>query len=76
MMMEISGTAEKVKRFFSRYKTAAILLGLGLALLLLSRSWKSVKQENPDTAPQMPDFSLEAEEKRFAAALSRIDGAG
>ncbi len=76
MMIDAPGAAEKVKRFFSRYKAAVILLALGLALVLLARAGKSPAPEQPAEAPREPEFSLAAEEKRFAAALERIDGAG
>ena len=69
-------TVEKIKRFLLRYKAAAILLALGLALVLLSQSGKSAKREQSESEPQAPEFSLEAEEKRIAAALVKIDGAG
>lgn len=49
-----------------------LALGLGLLLLLLPRKQESSEPERQEALA----FSLEAEEKRIAAALSRLDGAG
>lgn len=49
-----------------------LALGLGLLLLILPRKQESSEPERQEALA----FSLEAEEKRIAAALSRLDGAG
>ena len=49
-----------------------LALGLGLLLLLLPRKQASAEPERQEALA----FSLEAEEKRIAAALSKLDGAG
>lgn len=48
----------------------AAAVGVGILLLLLP------KAETTKTEPKQEEFSLEAEEKRIAAVLSRIEGAG
>lgn len=48
----------------------ALLLGV---LLLI---WPKRSKDTPTSEQQSVEFSLEAEEKRIAAALSQIDGAG
>lgn len=49
-----------------------LVLGLGLLLMLLPRKPATAAVEQPEQLA----FSLEAEEKRIAAALSRLEGAG
>lgn len=62
-----------VKKLLKENKLWLILaLGLGLLLMLLPRKREAAEPERQEALA----FSLEAEEKRIAAALSRLDGAG
>ncbi len=68
--LSLARLAEKLKS----KKLIAGLLILGALLLLLAPS--GGKKEEAKTPEEAPEFSLEAEERRLATILSKIEGAG
>lgn len=67
--------AEKLLRLVGKKKYAVILALVGAALLTLP-ALAEKRPEKAEAPSDVPEFSVAAEEKRIADALSRADGAG
>lgn len=78
--MKVTFFSEPWQKLVDKLKKNKLLIILILAgLVLLIIPWGSLKSgdaENKTSDVGEPDFSLEQEQKRIEAALSKIDGAG
>jgi stage III sporulation protein AG len=69
--------ALKLKILISKYKYLLILAAAGIFLLLLPYGSSGDKDsESAQSVDETPAFSVEAEEKRIAEALSKAEGLG